>query len=91
VRGSTWQRRQERLRPGKESNATMTSSASALQACLCGQQRCRCMEDEQKMRVQMTIHLHNREEGIQLTTKVTGWYFLEWIHSLGGALCNGDF
>jgi hypothetical protein len=49
------------------------------------------MEDEQKMRVQMTIHLHNREEGIQLTTKVTEWYFLEWIHSLGGALCNGDF
>jgi len=63
------------------------------QACLCGQQHCCCMEDERKMRVEMTIHLHNREEDVQLTTttKVTKWYFLEWIHSLDGILCNGAF
>jgi hypothetical protein len=49
------------------------------------------MEDEQQMGVEMTIHMHNREEDVQLTTKVTEWYFLEWIHSLDGILCNGVF
>jgi hypothetical protein len=33
------------------------------------------MEDERKMRVEMTIHLHNREEDVQLTAKENGVVF----------------